>query len=98
MLNVRENKSNFEVVKTNFDSTSRFARLQRLHIRIAGRLLYIRFVARSGDAMGMNMLSKATEFSLRRMLDIFPDMEILSLSGQLLHTLFWKYCLKQIMI
>lgn len=76
-----ENKSNFEVVKTNFDSTSRFARLQRLHIRIAGRLLYIRFVAKSGDAMGMNMLSKATEFSLRRMLDIFPDMEILSLSG-----------------
>lgn len=76
-----DNKANFDAVKTHFDSTSRFARLQRLHIRIAGRLLYIRFVARSGDAMGMNMLSKATEFSLRRMLDVFPDMEILSLSG-----------------
>ena len=74
---------NFETIKTHFDSTSQFARLKRLHVRIAGRLLYIRFVAKSGDAMGMNMLSKATEFSMRRLLDVFPDMEILSLSGTL---------------
>merc|ERR1719445_452546 len=32
-------------------------------------------------AMGMNMLSKATEFATNRMLDVFPDMEIISLSG-----------------
>jgi len=52
-------------------------------MRLAGRQLFIRFVAKSGDAMGMNMLSKATEFSLRRLLDIFPDMEVVSLSGNL---------------
>jgi len=74
-------QNNFESIKHHFDSTSRFARLQRLHTRIAGRLLYIRFVARSGDAMGMNMLSKATEFAIQRMLDVFPDMEVVSLSG-----------------
>jgi len=74
-------KNNFESIKQHFDSTSRFARLQRLHTRIAGRLLYIRFVAKSGDAMGMNMLSKATEFAIQRMLDVFPDMEVVSLSG-----------------
>jgi len=76
-----ENKSNFESIKAHFDSTSRFARLQKIHTRVAGRQLYIRFVARSGDAMGMNMLSKATEFAINRMLDVFPDMEIISLSG-----------------
>jgi len=76
-----DNKSNFESIKAHFDSTSRFARLQRLHVRVAGRMLYIRFVAKSGDAMGMNMLSKATEFAINRMLDVFPDMEIVSLSG-----------------
>merc|ERR1719486_40151 len=76
-----DNQNNFESIKQHFDSTSRFARLQRLHTRIAGRMLYIRFVARSGDAMGMNMLSKATEFAIKRLLDVFPDMEIVSLSG-----------------
>ena len=44
-------------------------------------LFFRRFVARSGDAMGMNMLSKATEFAIQRMLDVFPDMEVVSLSG-----------------
>jgi len=78
-----EDKPNFESLKKHFDSTSRFARLQRLHMRLAGRQLFIRFVAKSGDAMGMNMLSKATEFSLRRLLDIFPDMEVVSLSGNM---------------
>ena len=38
-------------------------------------------MAKSGDAMGMNMLSKATEFAINRMLDVFPDMEVVSLSG-----------------
>jgi len=76
-----DDRNNFEAIKQHFDSTSRFARLQRLHTRIAGRMLYIRFVAKSGDAMGMNMLSKATEFAINRMLDVFPDMEVVSLSG-----------------
>ena len=35
-------RENYDIVKQHFDSTSRFARLQRLHVRIAGRLLYIR--------------------------------------------------------
>jgi hydroxymethylglutaryl-CoA reductase (NADPH) len=49
---------NYEQMKESFDSTSRFARLTKLHVRIAGRHLFIRFVATTGDAMGMNMLSK----------------------------------------
>lgn len=55
-----QSPANFEIIKESFDSTSRFARLTRLHIRIAGRLLFIRFVATTGDAMGMNMLSKVS--------------------------------------
>lgn len=38
----------------------RFARLQRLHIALAGRNLYIRFQSKTGDAMGMNMISKVS--------------------------------------
>ncbi|CAL1537459.1 unnamed protein product [Lymnaea stagnalis] len=72
---------NFELVKECFDTTSRFARLKKLHIAIAGRSLYIRFVSSTGDAMGMNMLSKGSEKSLLMLTEKFPDMEIISLSG-----------------
>jgi hydroxymethylglutaryl-CoA reductase (NADPH) len=55
---------NFEAMKKSFDSSSRFARLTKIHIRVVGRLLFIRFVATTGDAMGMNMLSKVSRFIL----------------------------------
>lgn len=38
----------------------RFARLQKLLVGMAGRNLYIRFHSKTGDAMGMNMISKVT--------------------------------------
>ncbi|ODN05034.1 3-hydroxy-3-methylglutaryl-coenzyme A reductase [Orchesella cincta] len=72
---------NFDTMKENFDKTSRFARLQKLQSQIAGRHLFIRFVATTGDAMGMNMVSKGTEAALNALQEIFHDMEILSLSG-----------------
>ncbi|XP_071541637.1 3-hydroxy-3-methylglutaryl-coenzyme A reductase isoform X2 [Panulirus ornatus] len=74
-------KENYVIIKEGFDSTSRFARLQDLHVGIAGRLLYIRFVAQTGDAMGMNMVSKGTEAGLKALKKYFPDLEVLSVSG-----------------
>lgn len=53
-----QSQENFAGIKESFDSTSRFARLTKIHIRIAARYLFIRFVATTGDAMGMNMISK----------------------------------------
>lgn len=72
---------NFQVVKDRFDSSSRFARLESLETRITARFLYIRFRASTGDAMGMNMLSKGSEIALKYLRTIFEDMEIVSLSG-----------------
>ncbi|CDQ80984.1 unnamed protein product [Oncorhynchus mykiss] len=53
-----ESTDGFQAIKDAFDHTSRFARLQKLMIGLAGRNLYIRFQSRTGDAMGMNMISK----------------------------------------
>uniref|UniRef100_A0A673GXD7 hydroxymethylglutaryl-CoA reductase (NADPH) n=1 Tax=Sinocyclocheilus rhinocerous TaxID=307959 RepID=A0A673GXD7_9TELE len=53
-----ESPEGFSAVKQAFDHTSRFARLDRLQVSLAGRNLYIRFQSQTGDAMGMNMLSK----------------------------------------
>ncbi|CAG9762090.1 unnamed protein product [Ceutorhynchus assimilis] len=76
-----KHEENFKKIKDRFDSTSRFARLTKLSTHIAGRYLFIRFIAQTGDAMGMNMISKGTELALTCIQTHFDDMEILSLSG-----------------
>uniref|UniRef100_A0A8D3CMU7 3-hydroxy-3-methylglutaryl coenzyme A reductase n=1 Tax=Scophthalmus maximus TaxID=52904 RepID=A0A8D3CMU7_SCOMX len=53
-----ETSDSFSLIKEVFDQTSRFARLEKLLVSLAGRSLYIRFQSQTGDAMGMNMLSK----------------------------------------
>jgi hydroxymethylglutaryl-CoA reductase len=61
---------NFEAIKESFNSTSRFARLSKIHIRVASRHLFIRFVATTGDAMGMNMLSKVSYFKVWQVIHV----------------------------
>ncbi|XP_055080435.1 3-hydroxy-3-methylglutaryl-coenzyme A reductase-like [Periophthalmus magnuspinnatus] len=76
-----ESTDGFQVVKEAFDSSSRFARLQKLLVALAGRNLYIRFHSQTGDAMGMNMISKGTEQALSQLQQHFPDLQVVALSG-----------------
>ncbi|KAK9387635.1 hydroxymethylglutaryl-coenzyme A reductase-domain-containing protein [Lipomyces mesembrius] len=71
------------VMKKAFDSTSRFARLSSLKTAIAGTMLFIRFRTTTGDAMGMNMISKGVEHALSAMVESagFSDMEVIAVSG-----------------
>ena len=70
-------------MKRAFNSTSRFARLQSMKTALAGTYLYIRFKTTTGDAMGMNMISKGVECALAVMREEsgFEDMSIISVSG-----------------
>uniref|UniRef100_A0A8D0AQ92 3-hydroxy-3-methylglutaryl coenzyme A reductase n=1 Tax=Sander lucioperca TaxID=283035 RepID=A0A8D0AQ92_SANLU len=76
-----ESTDGFQDVKEAFDSTSRFARLQKLLVGLAGRNLYIRFHSKTGDAMGMNMISKGTEQALSKLQQHFPELQVLAVSG-----------------
>ncbi|KAK3075129.1 3-hydroxy-3-methylglutaryl-coenzyme A (HMG-CoA) reductase isozyme [Teratosphaeriaceae sp. CCFEE 6253] len=71
------------VMRAAFDSTSRSARLQTLKTSIAGTYVYVRFKTTTGDAMGMNMISKGVEHALHVMSTDcgFDDMAIISVSG-----------------
>lgn len=71
----------YAIIKEAFESTSRFAKLQSLKTAMAGRTLFVRFATATGDAMGMNMISKGTEKALEVMQKHFPDMIVLALSG-----------------
>lgn len=70
-------------MKEAFNSTSRFARLQHIKTAMAGHSLYIRFKTTTGDAMGMNMISKGVEHALTCMVEKFgfDDMKVVSISG-----------------
>jgi len=72
-----------KTMKRAFNSTSRFARLQSMKTAMAGTYLYIRFKTTTGDAMGMNMISKGVECALNVMAEEsgFQDMSIISVSG-----------------
>ncbi|XP_028833160.1 3-hydroxy-3-methylglutaryl-CoA reductase a [Denticeps clupeoides] len=76
-----ESSEGFRSIKEAFDHTSRFARLEKLLIGLAGRNLYIRVQSRTGDAMGMNMISKGTEQALSRLQEQFPELQVLAVSG-----------------
>lgn len=71
----------FTTLKASFDATSRFARLQTLECAVAGRTLYVRFATSTGDAMGMNMISKGVEKALGTLRERYPAMHVLALSG-----------------
>ncbi|KAG0467897.1 hypothetical protein HPP92_017225 [Vanilla planifolia] len=76
-----EEPDNFDTLSVVFNKSSRFARLQNIHCALAGRNVYIRFSCSTGDAMGMNMVSKGVQNVLDYLQNDFPEMDVISISG-----------------
>ncbi|XP_060196029.1 3-hydroxy-3-methylglutaryl-coenzyme A reductase 1 [Lycium barbarum] len=76
-----EDPLNFETLSLVFNKSSRFARLQSIRCAIAGKNLYMRFSCSTGDAMGMNMVSKGVQNVLDYLQNEYPDMDVIGISG-----------------
>ncbi|OIW16254.1 hypothetical protein TanjilG_18969 [Lupinus angustifolius] len=76
-----EDPLNFDTLAIVFNRSSRFARLQHIQCTMAGKNLYLRFTCSTGDAMGMNMVSKGVQNVLDFLQNDFPDMDIIGISG-----------------
>ncbi|KAL2522011.1 hydroxy methylglutaryl CoA reductase 1 [Forsythia ovata] len=76
-----ENPLNYDTLSVVFNKSSRFGRLQSIQCAMAGKNLYIRFTCSTGDAMGMNMVSKGVQNVLDYLGNDFPDMDVIGISG-----------------
>ena len=73
-------KKNYDLLKQKFETNTLYTKLQNVEFLQEGRHLHIRFCATTGDAMGMNMISKASNNVLKYLQTKF-NINIVSLSG-----------------
>jgi hydroxymethylglutaryl-CoA reductase (NADPH) len=78
-----EESSNFLKLKEAFESTTSFGKLESIMAVVAGKNVYIRLRCFSGDAMGMNMVSKGSLAVVDLLKSTFPSASLVALSGNL---------------
>lgn len=75
-------RDHYDAIKEAFEGTSRHLKLLELDTKIAGYYLFLRFKGDTGEAMGMNMLSKGTDAALKFIITTAcPDALYSCLSG-----------------
>lgn len=74
---------NFVQLKEVFESTTSFGKLLDAKTTVAGKNVYIRLRCFSGDAMGMNMISKGSLAVIESLRQIFPELTLVALSGNM---------------
>lgn len=78
-----EEPENFALLKAAFEKTTSFGKLKSCSATIAGRNVYLRLVCFSGDAMGMNMVSKGSLAVIDFLKSEFPELQLIALSGNM---------------
>ncbi len=73
----------FDKIKEVAESTSRFAKLVRIEPYVVANNVWLRFVYKTGDAMGMNMVTIATDKAVQYILKSYPGAKLVALSGNL---------------
>ncbi|MEM1518994.1 MAG: hydroxymethylglutaryl-CoA reductase (NADPH) [Pyrobaculum sp.] len=74
---------NFEEIKKVAESTTRFGKLREIQPFIVGNYVWLRFLFSTGDAMGMNMVTIASDAVAKYIAEKFPRARLVALSGNL---------------
>lgn len=74
-------KNRHEELQDQVAQTSRFARLIEFHSQVIGNLIYLRLAFETGDAAGHNMVTAAAEKIQTWILNKYPDLTYVSISG-----------------
>jgi hydroxymethylglutaryl-CoA reductase (NADPH) len=78
-----EDPDNYIRIRDAFNSTTNYGRLDSVTATVAGRNVYLRFCCMSGDAMGMNMVSKGCLKAIEVLESEFEDMVLVAISGNM---------------
>lgn len=73
----------YQKLEQAFNSTTNYGKLVGLEATVAGRNVYLRFNCMSGDAMGMNMVSKGCLKAIEVLENEFPDLILVAISGNM---------------
>jgi hydroxymethylglutaryl-CoA reductase (NADPH) len=76
-----ENEKNLQKLKETFKKTTNYGELLYINTKIVGRNIYIKFFCSTGDAMGMNIVSKGAAACIHELQSEIEHVEVLSLSG-----------------
>ena len=74
-------KNEFNLLKEIFESTTRFGKLQDIQCIFNNTNIHLRFRAFTGDAMGMNIITKGCNAVLKFLKNKFTYIEVLTISG-----------------
>lgn len=74
---------NVEEIKKAAESTTSIGRLKEIQPYVVGNYVWLRMVFFTGDAMGMNMVTIASDAAARYIQERFPKAKLVALSGNL---------------
>jgi len=73
--------NNSYLIEKTFNNTTNHGKFKDIIVKQTGNYLHLRVRASTGEAMGMNMLTKGSEKVIEMISTHFPDIKIISLSG-----------------
>ena len=77
-------KEHYDAIRKEAESTTRHGKLLEIQPFITGNLVWLRFVFSTGDAMGMNMVTIATDKASEYILENYNgELKLIALSGNM---------------